>query len=98
MSDRGGPGGHMKNFHITSMKYLKKSTGKEEWDLCVDGTWYADIYNGDSSDIAVLQSELDRGAYRLEEIPLRNSCENTELLGCRYMLCDDKNRALYLVR
>ena len=84
---------------ITRAIPLKKSKMCEEWDVCIDGVWYAAEWEGsDSSDIAMLKEIIEKNNLPIENIPLWNSSQTKDYEKIVYIPSSINYGDAYLVR
>ena len=74
---------------------LSRSTTREEWDICIDGTWYSIDYT-DTSDRAMLRNIIIENNLEIKSIPFWNSCDKAENIGFKNIVHVDSDKA-YLI-
>lgn len=60
---------------IDYAKRIDRAEFKEDWNICINGVWYSESYNCDSSDLAEIIIKCEKGEAIIEDIVKYNSDE-----------------------
>ena len=82
---------------VTCAIELQKCKQREEWDMCVDGVWYAMNVEMDSSDFAELSIIIKEKNLEIKEIPFWNCTPDVVHMGYKQMVYLDSETA-YLIK